>query len=110
VSVELTLAAGVLSLDITDNGCGLGEADLAKARSFGIRGLHERAGTVGGWIDLSSRPGQTTLILWVPLEPGAQFGTDDPDSDPDSGIEKRPGGEPAGRDDDHDPSAWAHPT
>ncbi len=30
------------------------EDDLAKARSFGIRGLHERAGTVGGWVDLSS--------------------------------------------------------
>jgi hypothetical protein len=28
--------------------------DLAKARSFGIRGLHERASTVGGWVDLSS--------------------------------------------------------
>jgi signal transduction histidine kinase len=31
-----------------------GPGDLAKARSFGIRGLHERASTVGGWVDLSS--------------------------------------------------------
>ena len=45
-----------------------GREDLAKAQSFGIRGLHERAGTVGGWIDLSSRPGGgTTLILSIPL-------------------------------------------
>jgi signal transduction histidine kinase len=43
--------------------------DLAKARSFGIRGLHERAGTVGGWVDLSSGPAGTTLILSVPLNP-----------------------------------------
>ena len=62
----LSLAAGVLSLEISDNGRGLRGADLAKARSFGIRGLHERASTVGGWVDLSSAQG-TTLILSVPL-------------------------------------------
>ena len=49
------------------NHISIGSADLAKARSFGIRGLHERAGTVGGWIDLSSGPTGTTLILSIPL-------------------------------------------
>ncbi|MBI5333207.1 MAG: response regulator [Burkholderiales bacterium] len=68
VQVDLTLAAGVLSLEVSDNGRGLSQADLAKARSFGIRGLHERAGTVGGWVDLSSGPRGTTLILSVPLD------------------------------------------
>ena len=29
--------------------------------------LRERAETVGGWVDLSSGPGGTTLILSVPL-------------------------------------------
>ncbi len=67
VQIDLSLAGGVLSLEISDNGRGLGAADLAKARSFGIRGLHERAGTVGGWVELSSRPGGTSLILSVPL-------------------------------------------
>jgi glucose-6-phosphate-specific signal transduction histidine kinase len=52
---------------VSDNGRGLSQDDLGKARSFGIRGLHERAGTVGGWVDLSSDPGGTTLILSVPL-------------------------------------------
>jgi glucose-6-phosphate-specific signal transduction histidine kinase len=48
----------------------LSHDDLAKSRSFGIRGLHERAGTVGGWVDLASRQGVgTTLILSVPLHP-----------------------------------------
>jgi signal transduction histidine kinase len=67
VQVDLAVAAGVLSLEISDNGRGLSNEDLAKARSFGIRGLHERAGTVGGWIDMTSAPGGTTLILSVPL-------------------------------------------
>ena len=68
VQVDLTVAAGVLSLEISDNGRGLQQADLAKSRSFGIRGLNERAATVGGWIDLSSGASGTTLILSIPLE------------------------------------------
>jgi signal transduction histidine kinase len=68
VEIDLALAGGVLSLEVSDNGRGLSQADLSKARSFGIRGLHERAHTVGGWVDLSSGPGGTTLILSVPLD------------------------------------------
>jgi signal transduction histidine kinase len=68
VSVDLSLAAGVLSLEVSDDGRGFSRDELAKAQSFGLRGLHERAGTVGGWMDLSSRPGGgTTLILSIPL-------------------------------------------
>ena len=67
VSIDLTVAAGTLTLEVGDNGRGLGRDDLAKARSFGIRGLHERASTVGGWVDLSSSARGTTLILSVPL-------------------------------------------
>jgi len=67
VSVDVSQAGGVLSIEVTDNGRGLSAEDLAKARSFGIRGLHERAETVGGWVDISSKPGGTTLILSVPL-------------------------------------------
>ena len=78
------------SLEISDNGRGLSQEDLAKARSFGIRGLHERANTVGGWIDLSSGPHGTTLILSVPLDA------------PDSAYIPEP--EP---DRSYDPSQWA---
>ena len=69
VQVDLSLAGGMLSLEISDNGRGLSQEDLAKARSFGIRGLQERARTVGGWVDLSSGSHGTTLILSVPLNP-----------------------------------------
>jgi signal transduction histidine kinase len=68
VSIDLSMAGGVLSLEVSDNGRGLGADDLGKARSFGIRGLHERAHTVGGWVDLSSNASGTTLIMSVPLE------------------------------------------
>jgi signal transduction histidine kinase len=89
VSIDLTQGAGVLSLEVSDNGRGLTGADLAKARSFGIRGLHERASTVGGWVDLSSGAAGTTLILSVPLAGGV--------IQPPSEVED---------DDEHDPSAW----
>lgn len=67
-SVDVSLAHGVLSVEITDNGRGLGRGDLNKARSFGLRGLRERAQAVGGWIELSSDSKGTTLLLSVPLE------------------------------------------
>lgn len=85
VVVDLALSSGVLSLEVSDNGRGLSSADLAKARSFGIRGLHERASTVRGWVDLSSSAAGTSLILSVPMgtddgAPGARPPpTDDPD-------------------------------
>ena len=69
VTMDLSLGRGVLSLEISDDGRGIGEADLAKAQSFGIRGLHERASTVGGWVELSGSPGRgTTLLLSVPVD------------------------------------------
>lgn len=89
--VDLTIAGRVLSLEVSDNGRGLRQEDLAKARSFGIRGLRERAAQVGGWVDLASGPGGTTIILSVPLDSGG-----------DSDI--APAEEP-GRDAD-DPTSW----
>ena len=69
VQIDLSLAGGVLSLEISDNGRGLSQDDLGKARSFGIRGLHERADD-GRRLGRSHRaaPQGTTLILSVPLD------------------------------------------
>ncbi len=78
VDIDLSQDSGVLTLEIRDNGRGMGANDLAKERSFGIRGLHERAATVGGWVDLSSPPGGgTSLILTVPLAQDAIDALDD---------------------------------
>jgi two-component system sensor histidine kinase UhpB len=71
VMIDLSDAEGVLTLEITDKGRGLDKTALEKPKAFGIRGLHERAKTVGGWMDVSSRPGVgTSIILSVPLKPG----------------------------------------
>jgi signal transduction histidine kinase len=99
VSVDLSQAGGVLSIEVTDNGRGLQSDDLAKARSFGLRGLHERAETVGGWVDISSSPGAgTSLILSVPL------------SGPENGFIDRllPGFDPGPDGDPDDPTAWGN--
>lgn len=75
VQIELSDAEGVLTLEVSDNGLGISSQDLAKATSYGIRGLKERARTVGGWLDVSSQPGQgTAIILSIPL---TQTATDD---------------------------------
>ncbi|MCL4774546.1 MAG: response regulator [Burkholderiaceae bacterium] len=65
--VGLVAGDGQLSLEIADNGVGLGAGDLQKPSSFGLRGLSERAARAGGWIDVS--PGQrgTCVLLSLPI-------------------------------------------
>jgi signal transduction histidine kinase len=68
VRIELSDAEGVLTLEITDNGQGIPAAGRNKPQAFGLKGLQERARTVGGWLDISSREGQgTSITLSVPL-------------------------------------------
>ena len=68
VRVELSDAEGVLTLEITDNGRGIAAPERHKPKAFGLKGLQERARTVGGWLDISSREGQgTSITLSVPL-------------------------------------------
>lgn len=90
VRLDLLHAADMLSLEISDNGRGLSDADLAKTRSFGIRGMHERAVTVGGWVELSSSVRGTTLMLSIPMDDAAKARSDQP---PEEALS-------------HDPSAW----
>lgn len=70
VTIDLSDAESVLTLEIKDNGKGISHAELNKPKAFGIRGLHERAKTVGGWLDVSTNCNTgTSIILSVPLEP-----------------------------------------
>jgi len=68
VSIEVSDAEGVLTVEISDNGKGMDLSEATKPGSFGLRGLTERARTVGGWLDISSHGALgTTIILSVPL-------------------------------------------
>ena len=68
VKIEISDAEDFLTMEISDNGLGISEKDFAKPDSYGIRGLRERAKTVGGWLDVSTRIGAgTSVILSVPL-------------------------------------------
>lgn len=70
VTIDLSDAGDVLTLEVKDNGKGIMPSELSKPRAFGIRGLHERAKTVGGWLDVSSQSKTgTSIILSVPLSP-----------------------------------------
>jgi hypothetical protein len=57
----------MLSIEINDDGRGWQAADLDKPGRFGLRGLKERAQTVGGWLDLASSSAGSTIILTLPL-------------------------------------------
>jgi signal transduction histidine kinase len=98
VAIDLSVVRGVLSVEVSDNGRGLATEDLAKARGFGLRGLRERAETVGGWVDVSSgADGGATVILSVPVRANARLGRE---SQFDDGSFDGPGGER------HNPSSW----
>lgn len=70
VTIDLSDAENVLTLEVQDNGQGISQTELNKPKAFGIRGLHERAKTVGGWLDVSTHTNTgTSIILSVPLSP-----------------------------------------
>lgn len=73
VTIDISGHEGALTVEISDNGIGMRTEDTRKQRSFGLRGLQERAQSVGGWLDISARPGQgTAIILTIPLENTAE--------------------------------------
>lgn len=73
VDIDLSDHEGFLTLEVKDDGVGLAPGARDKPRSFGLRGLDERARTVHGWLDVSSQPGRgTSVIVSIPLSgPGA---------------------------------------
>ena len=71
VRVELSAHDDHMLLEIVDDGVGMPPEALAKNRSFGLRGLRERARRAGGWLDVSSPSGcGTSIILTLPTRAG----------------------------------------
>ncbi len=68
VILELDVQADNLVLEIRDNGRGITEAEMTDPRSLGILGMRERAGVVGGTVDITCADGEGTRItVRVPL-------------------------------------------
>lgn len=68
VAIQLDGAGNAITVEIADQGPGIDEQDLSKTGSFGLRGLRERANSVGGWLDIGrNRHGGCTLTLTIPL-------------------------------------------
>jgi two-component system, NarL family, sensor histidine kinase UhpB len=71
VDVEIHASPDLIMLRISDDGRGIAPADLRKPGSFGLRGMAERAGQLGGTLQISENGGGgTTLTLRVPLPAG----------------------------------------
>ena len=57
-----------MRLEISDNGKGIASTDRIKSKSFGIRGMIERASALGGNLTVSNSPeGGTVVALKIPL-------------------------------------------
>jgi signal transduction histidine kinase len=74
VDVRLAVEEDSVALEVVDNGRGLGDADRRKPKSFGIRGMIERANALGGVLTVSDPdPGQGCRVaVRLPLASAAR--------------------------------------
>jgi len=69
VEVEIIYSNDCVDLIISDDGKGFDTEDRYKPRSFGLRGIQERIGQMGGTVNITSRIGQGSRIaVCVPLD------------------------------------------
>jgi PAS domain S-box-containing protein len=71
VEVRLQQVDGVAVLTVSDDGIGMDGTARAKPRSFGLRGISERALLLGGSVNITSEPGAgTDLVARIPIDAG----------------------------------------
>jgi signal transduction histidine kinase len=63
VSVSLAQVRDRLTLQISDDGVGLGDVSALTEQRFGIRGMKERAEMIGGTLKVDSQSGSGTTVL-----------------------------------------------
>ncbi len=57
-----------IRLEVEDDGCGVDSADLAKAQSFGLKGMRERVSFADGQMEIARAPrGGTRVRISLPL-------------------------------------------
>ncbi|MES9962261.1 MAG: response regulator [Candidatus Sedimenticola sp. 20ELBAFRAG] len=68
VSVRCQLSSEAVILTVKDNGIGFDTSLIENPGSHGIRGIFERAGSLGGSLQVESKPGGgTTIEICLPL-------------------------------------------
>jgi PAS domain S-box-containing protein len=73
VVVNIAYHEGVIAMNITDDGNGMDTSRLKHSKSYGILGMKERAGMMGGNYNIESAPGKgTTISVEVPWEGGRE--------------------------------------
>jgi PAS domain S-box-containing protein len=67
VRVALTDADGVIRLEVHDDGKGIGAAAEGERKTFGLLGMRERAGMLGGELTVQSSPDAgTSVVMTIP--------------------------------------------
>jgi PAS domain S-box-containing protein len=73
VEVVLRAEKGILTLAAVDNGRGFDTSMLSKIEALGIAGMRERAGLVGGFLEVQSQPGKGPRVNFrVPIDEQAK--------------------------------------
>jgi signal transduction histidine kinase len=62
VVVSLDRRPDGLSLEISDDGVGIGDLAAARRLSYGMSGMRQRVRAMGGTFDIESRPGEGTRV------------------------------------------------
>lgn len=69
VAVSLKAHDGTLTLSVADNGRGFDTRDLNETKGLGAAGMRERAILAGGALEIISRPGEGTRVIFrAPLD------------------------------------------
>ena len=67
-----------LIVEIRDNGRGIGDSDLHKPKSFGLRGIRERVRSLNGELSISpGEQGGTHIVLSLPLKSSGRRAAED---------------------------------
>jgi PAS domain S-box-containing protein len=74
VKVSLQPEKGMLTLAVVDNGRGFNLQEIAAAECLGLAGMRERAGLLGGSLEIRSRPGQGTRVCFKLPADGSRSG------------------------------------
>lgn len=67
IKISLARSGGQITMTVIDDGCGFETAEQ-EGNGLGLAAMVDRIRSVGGTIDISSKPGRTAISIGVPLD------------------------------------------